>query len=149
MYLNGYDLRHFLVSGLSPAVIEIVLRGFIMLRHYAEYGEAQFVLANQPKYRSMLLAAHGIAALGNAGKVALLQGNPLAINLAQWYALLRYLIPSLHYWVFDRQRLQLEHITAITDAGWDELLRNGDKLLGRVQAVDHQILVLGTERASS
>lgn len=50
MYLNGYDLRHFLVSGLMPGVIELVLRAYIMIRHYAEHGETQFLLAGNPKY---------------------------------------------------------------------------------------------------
>jgi hypothetical protein len=95
MYLNGYDFRHFLVSGITPAVIEIMLRAYIMLRHYSEFGETKLCLASHPKYRSMLFMAHAIAALGNAGKITLLQGNPLAINYAQWMALFRYLIPML------------------------------------------------------
>ena len=61
MYVNGYDLRHFLVSGITPATIEIILRAYIMLRHYAEHGETKFLLASHPKYRSMSLAAHSIA----------------------------------------------------------------------------------------
>lgn len=134
MYLNGYDLRHFLIGGLGPAVIEIVLRGFLMLRHYATAGETPFAPSDPVKQRSMLLAAHGIAALANAGKIALTQGNPLAINLAQWYALVRYLGPSLHYWLFDAQRLRLEHLAQISDPAWDELLLHGDKLLRHVAA---------------
>jgi hypothetical protein len=39
-----------------------------MLRHYSEQGETKINLASHPKYRSMLLAAHGIASLANAGK---------------------------------------------------------------------------------
>lgn len=58
MYLNGYDLRHFLVSGITPATIEIILRAYVMLRHYSEKGEVKFSLSSNPKYRSMLLAAH-------------------------------------------------------------------------------------------
>jgi len=100
MSLNGYDLRHFLAGGLSPAVVEIVLRAGVMLRHYAEHGETALASAQHPKYRTLLLAAHGIAALANGGKVALLHGNPLAINLAQWYALIGHLAPSIHYWSF-------------------------------------------------
>ena len=61
MYLNGYDL-HFVVSGITPLVIEIVLRAYIMLRHYSEQGEVKLAVARSPKYRSMLLAAHGVAA---------------------------------------------------------------------------------------
>ena len=55
-----------------------------------------------PKYRMMLLAAHAIAAVGNAGKIALYEGTPLAINVAECTALFRHLVPSLKYWLFDK-----------------------------------------------
>ena len=108
MYLNGYDFRHFLVSGLTPAVIEIILRAYLMLRHYSEQGNVPLNLASYPKYRTMLLFAHGIATLGNAGKITLLQGNPLAVNYAEWLAFIRYLVPSLKYWLFDQHELTLK-----------------------------------------
>ena len=104
MYLNGFDFRHFITQGITPAVIEIIVRAYIMIRHYSEKGDVKFVLADNPKYRSMLLSAHAIACAGNAGKVALYQGNPLAINYAEWLALLRYLGPSLKYWIFDKTK---------------------------------------------
>jgi hypothetical protein len=128
MYLNGYDFRHFLVSGITPAVIEIVLRAFIMIRHYSEHGEIKFDLASHPKYRSMLLMAHGIATAANVGKVVLMK-NPCAINYAEYMAFIRYLIPSLKYWLFDQQRLRLEHMEKFNEAGWDDLLENSDRLL--------------------
>jgi hypothetical protein len=132
MYLNGYDFRHFLVSGITPAVIEIVLRAYIMLKHYSEYGETRFNLASHPKYRTMLLIAHSIATLGNAGKIALMQGNPLAINYAEWMALIRYLIPSLKYWIFDQNKLRMEHLRHINATGWNDLLQSSDQLLATV-----------------
>lgn len=69
MYLQGYDLRHFLVGGLGPGLVEMVLRAFILVRHYAEHGELALVIGGHPKYRSMLLAGHAVAAMANAGKV--------------------------------------------------------------------------------
>ena len=143
MYTNGYDLRHFLVSGIMPAVIEIVLRCYLMIRHYAENGEVPFLLSKNPKYRSMLLSAHAIACAGNAGKVALYQRNPLAINYAEWLALIRYLLPSLKYWLFDRARLQLEHMNKITDAGWIELAAAADGILKRSYAETIEVVSLG------
>lgn len=122
MYRNGYDLRHFITMGITPAVIEIILRAYIMLRHYFETGEFMVSVASHPKYRAMLLSAHAIAALGNAGKIWLMQGNPLAFNQAQWMALFRYLVPWMKYRLFDRQRLEIEHIERINDAGWNTLL---------------------------
>jgi hypothetical protein len=143
MYLNGYDFRHFLVSGITPAVIEIMLRAYIMLRHYSEHGETKFNLASHPKYRSMLLASHSIAALGNVGKIALMQGNPLAINYAEWMALFRYLIPSMKYWLFDEQRLRLEHLEKINETGWNELLENSEKIVQVVAQKDYSVMTLG------
>jgi hypothetical protein len=144
MYLNGYDFRHFLVSGITPAVIEIALRAYIMLRHYSEYGETKFDLASHPKYRTMLLMAHGIATLGNAGKIALMHGNPLAINYAEWMAFIRYLIPSIKYWVFDQHQLRIEHLERINSTGWDHLLQSSDQLLATVTKIDSSKIILGT-----
>lgn len=143
MYLNGYDFRHFLISGITPAVIEIVLRAYIMLRHYSEYGETKFDLASHPKYRTMLLMAHGVATLGNAGKIALMQGNPLAINYAEWMAFIRYLIPSIKYWVFDKHQLRMEHLEYINSTGWDQLLQSNDHILGTIAKLDSSKIILG------
>ena len=148
MYLNGYDLRHFVVSGITPLVIEIVLRAYMMLRHYSEHGEVKLAVARSPKYRSMLLAAHGVAAAANAGKVALYQGNPLAINQAEWMAFLRYLFPHMKYWMFDRQRLKLEHMDRINEAAWDELTLSSGRVLERVAAEDWEVIRLGHEQST-
>src|SRR2546423_8433260 len=145
MYMRGYDLRHFLVAGLTPAVIEIVLRAYLMLRHYAEHGAIPLV-ASHPKYRTMLLFAHGIAVLGNGTKVALCK-NPLAINVAEWYAFVRYLLPSIKYWVLDKRRLRIEHLEQLNDAGWDELVCNGDALLRYAVQADDRVVELGRSAA--
>ncbi len=149
MYLNGYDFRHFLVSGITPAVIEIVLRAYIMVRHYSEHGETKFMVAQNPKYRSMLLTAHSVAAAANAGKVALYQGNPLAINQAEWMAFLRYLLPHMKYWMFDRDRLKIEHMEQINESGWNDLLASSDQLLNRVVAKEWNVVDLGLYREDS
>lgn len=141
MYLNGYDLRHFVVSGITPLVIEIVLRAYIMLRHYSEHGETKLRVAQSPKYRSMLLAAHGVAASANAGKVALYQGNPLAINQAEWMAFLRYLFPHMKYWLFDRHRLKLEHMEQVNEAGWDALALNSGRIMEQTLADDQRGII--------
>ncbi|MEM6448495.1 MAG: hypothetical protein AAF704_18305 [Cyanobacteria bacterium P01_D01_bin.123] len=143
MYLNGYDLRHFLVSGIMPAVVEIVLRGYLMLRHYAEKGSTEFDAESHHKIRTMLLAAHGVAAAANAGKVILYQGNPLAVNYAEWLALLRYLVPSLKHWLFDRDRLHLEQMETLTDSTWNELLANSQTLMEKVYAADDNVFRIG------
>jgi hypothetical protein len=147
MYLNGYDLRHFLAQGLSPAVIEIVLRGYLMLRHLHEQGEVPFALESHPKYRCMLVTAHAVAAAGNVGKIALYQGNPLALNLAQWLALFSYLVPLLKYWIFERHHLEMERLEGETNRVWDELARTTGQLLEKVMA-DLPMVELGRDEGS-
>lgn len=88
--------------------------------------------------------AHGIATLGNAGKIALMQGNPLAINYAEWMAFIRYLIPSIKYWVFDKYQLRMEHLECINSNGWDQLLQSSDQLLATVTKLDSSKIILGT-----
>jgi hypothetical protein len=132
MYLNGYDLRHFITMSITPAVIEIILRMYIMIRHYVEKGETKINLASNPKYRSMLLTAHSIACAGNVGKVALMEGNPLAINYSEWLAFVRYLVPSLKYWLFDKSKLKLEYYKKINDDNWNLLLEKSDLLLENI-----------------
>lgn len=143
MYHHGYDLRHMITMGTTPAAIEIVLRAYLMIRHYSEKGEVPFLVARVPKYRSMLLSAHAIACAGNAGKVALMQGNPLAVNYAEWLALTRYLVPSTKYWLFDKARLQRERMEGISEAAWNDLLSASDRLLPQVYQTDLQTCVLG------
>lgn len=145
MYQNGYDFRHFLTMGITPAVIEITLRGYIMLRQYAENGDIPSLrgIGSNPKYRSMLVAAHGIACVGNAGKVALLQGNPLAINQAEWVAFFWYLLPHLKYTIFDQHRLRMEHLDSILDNEWDHLLNNGRNILRRLCVKQMDVVMLG------
>jgi hypothetical protein len=143
MYRNGFDFRHFLVSGLTPAVIEIVLRGYFLLRHYAYEGETAFPAADDPRRRSMLLAAHAIASAGNAGKIALYQGNPLALNQAEWMAFFRYLIPHFKYVVFDKHRLRMDHMDGIIDREWDRILDNGRDVMRKVAAKEMQTVELG------
>jgi hypothetical protein len=142
MYVNGYDLRHFITMGITPASIEIILRAYLMVRHYSEHGEVRFILANNPKYRSMLLSAHAIASAANVGKIALHQGNPLAINYAQYFALLRYLLPSLKYWIFDKQKLKLAYMDEINESGWDQLSVESGKLMGKINLSNMPLLAL-------
>ncbi len=90
----------------------------------------------------MLLSAHAIASASNAGKVYLRAGNPLAINYAEWLAFLRYLVPSVKYWIFDRSKMELKHMERISDEEWTKLLENGSILLGRAYDTDSDSVVL-------
>jgi len=83
-----------------------------------------------------------IASASNAGKVYLKAGTPLAINYAEWLAFLRYLVPSVKYWIFDRSKLELEHMEKISDEEWAKLLDNGTTLLERAYDNDSDSVVL-------
>jgi len=143
MYYHGYDLRHFVTMSITPASIEIILRMYIMIRHFVENDDIVFMVGGNPKYRSMLLSSHSIACAANVGKVYLRQGNPLAINYAEWLALIRYLIPSVKYWLFDRAELELKQLKSINDDIWDQLLVNSDKLLKMSKFENMVPIILG------
>lgn len=143
MYHHGYDLRHFATMSTTPAAIEMILRMYIMIRSYTEENETEFFLGENPKYRSMLLSSHSIASAANVGKVYLRQGNPLAINYAEWMALVRYLAPSVKYWVFEKAELKLLHMESVTNKEWDSLLQNGSLILEKYYSEDLVTFILG------
>jgi hypothetical protein len=47
--------------------------------------------------------------------------------------------------VLDKHRLRLEHLQRINEAGWDELLHNGDALLARVLQREAAAVTLGQQ----
>ena len=96
MYLQGYDFRHFVAGGLAAAIVEVIVRGAWVIRRRHEGCAWPIAVPDAaiPRLRRQLLLGHATAAAVNAGKVALMQ-NPLALNWAQWLALLRYLGPEL------------------------------------------------------
>lgn len=143
MYHNGYDLRHFVTMSITPATIEIILRAYIMIRHYFEKDEIKIKLANNPKYRSMLLVAHAIACAGNAGKIYFYGGNPLALNYAEWIALVRYLIPSIKYWLKDKHINKLNHYLELNRKGWDNLVFEENDTIGNRYFDKIDLVVLG------
>ncbi|WP_168210671.1 hypothetical protein [Persicimonas caeni] len=146
MDYNGFDLRHFLTSSISVAVVELVVRGYAMIRYFLKHGEVEFPGAGDPKLRSMLLTAHGIACLGNAGKIVLYQGNPLAINLAEWMALSKYAVSHTKYVLFERHRLRMEHLERLTAAEWDRLEENMRSISAVVCDQSAELIELGTEQ---
>jgi len=88
MYLNGYDLRHFFVSGITPAIVSIVIRGYWLLKSYAAGGSKEQRQKEHAKLTSMLLLGHGIATSGTLLKTGLIYGmNPLALNYNQILAM--------------------------------------------------------------
>lgn len=69
----------------------------------------------------MLFWAHAVAAGGNAMKVAVAHGNPLAINAAQWGALFKRLV---RWWAFKQRDRTAELIVtnrSRIQAMWSEI----------------------------
>lgn len=98
MYLEGYDLRHFVTTCSTPAAIRLVLTSYFLGRRFADEDYRHHTDASRrrsgsvlahPRLQTIALLADGIACAANAGKIALFQGNPSAFNYGQWLALLR------------------------------------------------------------
>ncbi len=131
MYLRGYDSRHFLTMSTSCAAAEIVLRGYFAIRQRQDADYAEEVTSEadaagtssvsaHPRYQSMALAAHGVAAAANVGKVMITR-HPLAINYAQWLAFTR----AFFGWTQSKQPSFTDGLVAQADvnasalaAGW-------------------------------
>ncbi|NUU95102.1 hypothetical protein XO10_02175 [Marinitoga sp. 1135] len=143
MYHYGYDLRHFATMSITPLTINLFLSVYFLIRNFTEETDENIKLNKNPKFRSMLLTSHSIAAAANAGKVMIYHGNPLAINYAEWLALIRYLIPSIKYWIFDNHKFKIAHMEKINDELWDELLINSYQLLDKASTREMEIIELG------
>ena len=110
MYLNGYDSWHFVSMATSAAVVDVILRAYWGLRAAVDPDWRQIIddeadrhgstsVSDHPRFASMSLGAHGIAAAGNLVKLAMAGGNPLALDYAEWLTLLR----AFFRWADDRQ----------------------------------------------
>lgn len=110
MYINGYDSWHLMSMATSAAAVDVILRGYWGLRSHLDPDWRQVIdlegerhgsskVSDHPRFASMSLGAHGVAATGNLVKFALAGGNPLALNYAEWLAFLR----AFYRWADDRQ----------------------------------------------
>ncbi len=126
MYVNGYDLRHFVTMSIPVAIIEIILRGYHYLSYLDSPEQIQCSLhtciasrelaqiKSNLKLHKMLFLDHAIAASGNAIKIFAYSGNPLAINLPQWL-------------VFLKESVKM--VQAVTrDKTPEKIVRNRDKI---------------------
>jgi hypothetical protein len=98
MYLEGYDLRHFVTTCSAPAASRILLSAYFLGRRHLDraYQDSTSASARRdasvlkhPKLERLTLYADAIACAANAGKIALYQGNPSAFNYGQWLAFLK------------------------------------------------------------
>lgn len=93
MYYSGYDVRHLVTMSTTQAVIHLVVRVYHFLVNVKpermkqqsllfekEYGRVK----NNIKLHRMLFLSNSIALAGNISKIAIYEGNPLAINIVVW-----------------------------------------------------------------
>ena len=126
MYANGYDLRHFMTTKISPAIAEVILGTYHRVRACAanpEPGEPG--LPDKLKREQMLALTHGLLASANILKTALYGWNPMAINLAQFQTLAKRML-SLVKLAAERDRLVQQRL----DEGWEALLAEAELELG-------------------
>ena len=118
MYANGYDLRHFTTTKISPAIAEAILGTYHSVRTCAadpEPGEPG--IPESLKREQMLALTHGLLASSNILKMALYGWNPMAINLAQFQTLANRML-SLVKLAAERDPL----VRRAVDDGWEALL---------------------------
>ncbi|MFH1810003.1 MAG: hypothetical protein ABIJ09_14755 [Pseudomonadota bacterium] len=137
LYQKGFNIRHLLAQALAPALVEVVVRFYILAREYRSCGEIKFPSAKSLKNTEMLLAAHAMVMAVNVGKVAV-QCNaegPLALrklNIPSIVVTIRYFIP------FVVKRMKLSDPVEI-------LKRNAREI---VDGYDRQAEILAAEMRS-
>ncbi len=119
MYSNGYDLRHFMTTAISPAIAELVIHTYhtLRIRRETTAGAARSDIADKMKLAQMLALTHALLGSANIMKTALYGWNPTAINIAQFVALAQRMLSMLKLSA-ERDRLVQEHL----DARWKSAL---------------------------
>ncbi|NPA51761.1 MAG: hypothetical protein GXO22_02580 [Aquificae bacterium] len=127
MYENGYDLRHLITMSTVPAVIEIIVRLYHILsidRINDDLSLAQkeiIKIRNDIKLKKMLFYCHSIASAGNVIKIAFYHGNPLALNISQWFMLFKRGIEFTKASVRDDTYEKIIRNRKKIDEEWNEL----------------------------
>lgn len=127
-YKNGYNLRFLLAQALAPALVEVIVRGYIFGREYKETGEIKFPSAKKLKTTEMLLLSHALVMGVNVGKVAIqcYAEGPIALknlNIPSIIMTLRYFIP------FVVKRMKLNDPVEILKRNAKEITEGYDKIL--------------------
>lgn len=120
MYLEGYDLRHFISMGTVPGIVELCTRIYYKLTleksdpFTLTYSKDLKEIHNKIRLQKLLFTAHSVATGGNALKIFMYQGNPLAFNYPQLIA-------------FTKQSIQMSVIST-RDKTTEKIIRNREQL---------------------
>ena len=122
MYANGYDLRHFMATAISPAIAEVILWAYHGVRAHEDNSESgKTGIPEKLKREQMLVLTHSLLGSANILKTALYGWNPMAINLAQFQTLALRML-SLVKLVAERDRMVQDSLRE----GWERLLADGN-----------------------
>ncbi|OUB84750.1 hypothetical protein BK784_34715 [Bacillus thuringiensis serovar medellin] len=120
MYVEGYDIRHFLTMGTVPAVIEMCTKMYFKFTLSKEeflspiYIKELKSIQNNIRLEKMIFIAHSVAVSGNIGKIMMYHGNPLALNFSEWL-------------VFVKQSVQMLLIQS-RDVTGEKIVRNRSRI---------------------
>lgn len=132
MYQDGYDLRHLASMSTPVAVKSLLIDCYLSLTKQEinpllpvaerEYVELQHTL----KREEMHLIADAIAVGGNVVKIFAPPnlGNPCALNIAEWFSLVRHGFSVFRSAVRDRTAETIIEQRSAINSAWDRLLKD-------------------------
>ncbi len=137
MYLRGYDLRHFIVTSIPLAIMEVMLRTTYAVKQ-VKTGQAGFAetlkdtlpVRMHPRFRMITTLAYGTFCAVNAGKVHVTQ-NMLQANYAAWMGLTWNSFHALKWALLDRPLALWDDVAAIEIAELESLVQKLDALEAR------------------
>jgi hypothetical protein len=90
---HGYNVRQFLIMGIVPATIDLIIKGYWLLKYFDQQEKLEQI---KVKLTSMLLLSHTIALSGNLLKTGVIfHINPFMLN---WNQILR-CFPLMISWI--------------------------------------------------
>lgn len=116
LHVNGYTIRSLLMMGIIPATIELIVKGYWLLKNF---DQQENLGRTRVKITSMLLLSHTLALSGNFVKTGVIfQINPLALN---WDQIARF-FPLMIAWI--NEGIERENtIRATLDEEWVKMYK--------------------------
>jgi hypothetical protein len=116
LHAHGYKPQQFLIEGVLPAAIDLLVKGYWLLKHVDQQDNLERL---NVKLTSMLLLSHSLVLSGNFAKTGILfQFNPFTLN---WDQMLHW-VPLLISWI--NQGIERENsIRAALDEEWLNMYR--------------------------
>ena len=111
MYLNGYDMRQFVVSSVPVAIMEVLLRACWVIKGVNLEGKTLWTALSQTapgnmhkKFRMITAASYGVLCAMNAGKICV-TNDILNLNYAAWMGLIWNGFHALKWALLDKHFL--------------------------------------------